>query len=306
MKETTYFGPQTKAIEISLPIKHWEKALRYIENREVNGLLITQELDDSHSYSLSFLSDIVQKEQITKLVIHAEYDDCEALYNFYQLTELSLGNSSKKKKSLALEHFPHLEKLSLTGAFAVSGVDTITLKSLSLAQIKDFPFQQLKNGIQTLYLRQVPLEFLSLQHVTTWRQIELIQEKNSTLEGLHTGRLEHLSIAFCPNLNNYDFLNQSMRLQTLELDHCRYIDTEKLTSQHSLEKLILSDCGKITSLQCLESMKKLKFFSCMGTEVLDGDLTPCLRLEYAAVDNKKNYNLKANQLPGICKKVDTN
>ena len=44
-------------------------------------------------------------------------------------------------------------------------------------------------------------------------------------------------------------------------------------------------------------MPKLKFFSFVDTNIDDGDLTPCMRLEYAGTLNKRHYNMKAEDLP---------
>ena len=44
-------------------------------------------------------------------------------------------------------------------------------------------------------------------------------------------------------------------------------------------------------------MPKLEFFSFVDTDVVDGDLTPCMRLDYAGTMNKRHYNIKAEDLP---------
>ena len=64
-----------------------------------------------------------------------------------------------------------------------------------------------------------------------------------------------------------------------------------------MKGLIISNCGDISSLDFIESMNNLKFLSFVDTNIIDGDLTPCLRLEYVGTIDKRHYNLRASELP---------
>ena len=54
---------------------------------------------------------------------------------------------------------------------------------------------------------------------------------------------------------------------------------------------------EIQSIALLGQLQKLKYFSWIGTNVLDGDLTPGLQLENAGKLHRRHSNLKSDQLP---------
>ena len=65
----------------------------------------------------------------------------------------------------------------------------------------------------------------------------------------------------------------------------------------NLESLVLIGSNVISNLSFLTKMKKLKTFI-FTMEIADGDLTPCLDLQYACcAKGRKYYNLKDDKLP---------
>ena len=54
---------------------------------------------------------------------------------------------------------------------------------------------------------------------------------------------------------------------------------------------------KISDIQFISKIKSLKRFR-FSVNILDGDLSPCLKLEEAtSMTNRKHYNLKDEELP---------
>ena len=49
----------------------------------------------------------------------------------------------------------------------------------------------------------------------------------------------------------------------------------------------------------IRKMKNLKFFSFVKTNIKDGDITPCLGLEYAGFDDKRHYSHRMKQVNRI-------
>ena len=87
-------------------------------------------------------------------------------------------------------------------------------------------------------------------------------------------------------------------LKALRIENCAKIkDFSVLEKLENLELLDLSGSNEIPSLSFIRKLKNLKVFV-FSVNVLDGDLTPCKDLSYAAcVRGRKHYNMKNRDLP---------
>lgn len=87
-------------------------------------------------------------------------------------------------------------------------------------------------------------------------------------------------------------------LKALRIENCAKIkDFSVLEKLENLELLDLSGSNEIPSLSFIRKLKNLKMFV-FSVNVLDGDLTPCKDLSYAAcVRGRKHYNMKDRDLP---------
>jgi len=80
-------------------------------------------------------------------------------------------------------------------------------------------------------------------------------------------------------------------LATLEFGHCPQItDHDHVSAIKSLKVLWFNHCGKVPSLRFLDALPDLEDFRFVGTEVLDGDLNPCLRIRSVGFFDKKSYS----------------
>ena len=88
------------------------------------------------------------------------------------------------------------------------------------------------------------------------------------------------------------------KLKVLRIENCSRIkDFSVLKELKSLELLELCGSNILPDLSFLNELSNLKTF-CFDMNVEDGDLSPCLRLYYAAcLKNKRHYNLKDFDLP---------
>ena len=74
--------------------------------------------------------------------------------------------------------------------------------------------------------------------------------------------------------------NNSQGLDDLELDRC--IDAELLPivgMLKNLRELSLNRCGTLPSIKFLHDLPKLERLAFVDTDVIDGDLSPLLRLQ---------------------------
>jgi hypothetical protein len=89
----------------------------------------------------------------------------------------------------------------------------------------------------------------------------------------------------------------SSNLQVLTLDYCRKLDDyEELLFCKNLRKIILGNCGDISSLNWLKELKNVEHFSFWGTKLIDGNISPCLGIDYVSFKNSKRYNYKMEEL----------
>lgn len=137
--------------------------------------------------------------------------------------------------------------------------------------------------------RSKTLDFLA--GYSALSSLELIRSSIESLEGV--GRLESLgslSLVYCRKLADIKLLTEANLLRELSIDNCKSIGNfDCLGEASSISKLKLSDCGKIESLSFISRMSRLAFLSFVGTNVLDGDLSPCLGLDYVGFDDKQHY-----------------
>lgn len=87
-------------------------------------------------------------------------------------------------------------------------------------------------------------------------------------------------------------------LKALRIQNCSQITNFSVLGElENLELLELSGNNSLPDLGFIKSLKKLKTFV-FNFNVLDGDLTPCINLEYVYSEkNRKHYNLKDTQFP---------
>lgn len=134
----------------------------------------------------------------------------------------------------------------------------------------------------------------------TLDSIVMVCSKNKTLDGIDRSKnMQCLYFYYNRNLHDISALQQvKSSLKALRIENCPNIeDFSVLGELENLELLELTGSNHIESLSFLNNMKNLRTFV-FDMNVMDGNLTPCLRLEYAAsLRNRKHYNLKDKDLP---------
>jgi len=131
------------------------------------------------------------------------------------------------------------------------------------------------------------------------RELSLLCCGLKSLDGLSRHpQLHTLHLSHCRALEDISALTEAAAsLRTLIIDSCpRIRDFSALRQLSGLEVLALDGSNTLPDLQFLNDMPHLHFFRCT-MDVADGDLTPCLRLPYAACRNRRHFNLRDEQLP---------
>lgn len=202
----------------------------------------------------------------------------EPLQSLPQLEELSIGDTAA---TLDLALFPMLRRLS------VSWHKNIFKNSQqsAVSSLHVWKYKSAKND-----LTEFP-EFPDL------KELELVQSSIRSLNGISQhSRLSRIELH---NLTKLETLGELHfpELIVFIADACKKIvDHEQLSTCASLEELKLHDCGVIKSLCFIDALKSLKSFRFMRTDVLDGDLSPLMRLDDVYFTEKRHFSHKTGDM----------
>lgn len=145
-------------------------------------------------------------------------------------------------------------------------------------------------------------DLAELANLTRLEDLDLIQTNIASLEGLQTLEdLRYLDIAYAAKLESLEALSwQGCGIRELSLMNAKKIASyQPIVSVELLRRLKLSRCAAMPDLHWTTGMQHLDFFSFVETDVLDGDLSPLLRLprlRYVGTMDKKRYNYKSEAL----------
>jgi hypothetical protein len=129
--------------------------------------------------------------------------------------------------------------------------------------------------------------------------LHMVQSNVESFDGVSTfAQLKRLELHYCLKLESDRGLGPlSGSLEWLHISQSRkFAFGDELLSLRGLKVLCLNDCGPIPSLSFLDNFPDLVDFRFVGTNILDGDLTPLLRhprLCNAGFLDKLHYNLKS-------------
>lgn len=204
--------------------------------------------------------------------------------------------SCKKLKRIGLSNFDKTESEIL--------MKMTWLEELEISNYKDrkldlIAINEMKN-LRKLSMQQIPIVSLThLSNLTNLEKLKLIKLGINDLNGIeYLRKLENLTINYCSKLKDISGISACTQLKKLEFNMCKKIEKyEKLSDLKNLKGLVINSCGEVSSLKFIKDMSGLKFLSFVDTNIIDGDLTPCLRLEYVGTQDRKHYNVKAKYLP---------
>jgi protein phosphatase 1 regulatory subunit 7 len=230
---------------------------------------------------LSFLLRFPTVEHLT--ILHADMLDISAIAALRDLKYLHLNGAPRQPVDLA--NFPLLRELQVEWWPGLRFVEALSsLRTLCLSHFKP------PSG-----------DLTALPEIPQLEDLGLVQSRKLVLSGIgRFSRLKKLAVSYLPALTDLSplsfFANGVM--ESLEFGNCPKIaNHDEVRVIRSLKRLAFNQCGKIPSLTFLNELTALESFSFVGTDIIDGNLTPCLRLKFAGFLNKRHYSHRREEFP---------
>ena len=184
---------------------------------------------------------------------------------------------------LNLGCFPHLEILSYKPAKNISGLENCQrLRRLKLSYYNP----------QSQDLSELPI----LQNLES---LEIIKTNIQTLSGIEKfNHITKFELYSAPKLVSCSaLLSLSNSLTNVSFQLCKKVeDFEALGKIKKLEKIMLTDSGKIGTLAFVKELPDLKFISFVGTNIVDGNISCCRKIDFVGFDDKRHYSHKMRDL----------
>jgi hypothetical protein len=140
-----------------------------------------------------------------------------------------------------------------------------------------------------------------LPQIPLLEDLDLVQASNLTISGIDRfPGLRRITVDYFPKLVDLSLLTTFADgpLEILEFGNCpKLARHDQVRAIRSLRRLAFNKCGEIPSLSFLEDLQALESFSFVGTNIVDGDLTPCQRLQFAGFLDKRNYSHRRSDFP---------
>ena len=250
--------------------------IQYYQDNKLDGFGISQ-YEGFEDQRLEFLKKFPRLEAL--VIPYANKFDISPLQSLKQLRFLSLSGSTQE---LDLGIFPRLEEIRIE-----------CHRKLTLP-----PPQS--SSLTAIYLRCYKPAIHDLEELSSYaklRRIELVQSSIRSLAGGERLRLlQHAEFSYLPKL---EIIAQVARtpVELLHFEVCRSIrDPESLATAPQLKILRYLNCGKLESIKFIAKIKTLEEFRFVKTKILDGDLSPLLRLKAVGFLPAKWYSHTPKQI----------
>jgi len=313
-------------LRIILPINETtiERAIAIIKERGLTKLSIVRNTSQAPAYSLKFLNDFTEAAKITSLELYAYFYDFDSIYRFENLEsldcfifndetlDLSRFQKLKTLTTTSLEPFMNLnnstiEELCVFGEFGSTVLNTkLDPKKLSqlhrlkclrlLHKVKDFSFEEVGvlDNLEKIVIKQCNIKNLNgIEKCTQVKDITLwyCSSLNDITAIKKLPNLLRLEIGPCPRIKDLDILTNNNVLRVLCIKSYKNVDAEIIKTLKELRFLYLDNCNPIPSIKFIDDLKNMLGLLILGTKIIDGDITPALKLKNVGITAMRHYNL---------------
>lgn len=266
-KDNFYFLDRETFKDIIPESTRIDEYVRYINNEKIKELTImTPYYTDDN---IDFILNCPNVEIVT--IVTSRVKSLEPLYSLPKLKELIL---SVYKYGADLEKMKKLKSVSLSSTKKILGLN----KCASLKNLYLYSYCPDEKDLSLL------------QDLKTLERITIVRGNITSLKGLPADNLKFIEMSYLPKLADISDVSLAQNCVELEFTNCPHIeDYTPIAEMNKLFWLRISRCAPIPNLSFIEKMSSLKNMSFVETNVIDGNLYPCERLDFAGFDNKRHY-----------------
>jgi len=247
-----------------------EECLDYLKAEKIESISINR----FHGYKIDNLDFLKKCAFIKKISISDKISDFSGIYNLKDLNRLLVSDN---KHAIDFSNFNNINEISIDWH---SNHKNLT-KCLKLEKLSIWHYKPKKKNIH------------ELPNIENLKELAITQSTIKTLDGIEKYKnLESLKVHYSSKLETISCIqNLSETLKTLWFEVSKKIkDKEQVVLLNNLNLLAYINCGEIPSIDFINKLKNLKDFRFVDTNVLDGDISPCLNLDYAGFLKKKHYS----------------
>ncbi len=258
------------------PMHTNEEYIEYINKKKIEKAIV-------YTKDVSFLTNCPSIKYLTVVVEYDEFD-FSPLYGMSQIKKVNYVNGTNTFHTIDYSKFKNLEELGLLVSKGIINFNKIeTLKNIVVTNFKGENYD-----LTDLFCSKNLIK------------LEMITCKTKSLEGIQQSeKIQCVYLSYMRSLTDISALAKVKdTLQNLAIECCPKInDFSVLAELKNLEYLSLEGKNILPNLDFIKKLPKLKLLV-ISMPIEDGDLTPCLKLEYASITpNKRHYNLKNEELP---------
>ena len=254
--------------------KRLDECLSYIRRHHMTSIGINSFLGYERS-DLDFLKDL--SDFVEGLTVPENHFDIPLINELHLLKYL--GFADNKVSRIDLSNFPKLSTLGCEISPRLLGLESC---------------EELKHLTVSSY-RPKRRNLSELPKLSSLEEINLFGTDIIALDGIQKfSNVRCVSIFKARQLENIDALGHlANSINQIEFDQCKKISSYVILEQlQNLTRLIVVNSADILSLDFVRHLPDLKFLSFVGTKIRDGDLSPCIGVDYVGFDDKDHYNMR--------------
>lgn len=207
-----------------------------------------------------------------------------------ELTELVYVSIADNKQAIDFSIFPKLEEIRVEWHRKMLIPEK--LKKLKILSLRRY--------------NPKSKDLSELAYISSLEDLAIVQSPIITINGIHRfRRLKRIQLSYLSKLKSLSAIKELSNgwLEILDCDKCRKIDDHDVVRHlHTLKILKFNDCGEIPSISFLNQMKSIHEFRFVNTNILNGDLHPCIKLKEVGFLKKAHYSHTPEQINDAIKK----
>ncbi len=270
-----YIYEKDGVISIEITPLNIQEAVAYIKLEKIKSIFFENSFKNEFQ-NFNFLSEL----DVSELSVINDSVDFEKFPVQNNIKKIFITNFKGK---VLLSKFPLLQEATLDWN------NKIYFNNFSLSKLVLWKFNSKSKSLQ---------ELLGLENL---RELQINQTSITSCLGVEKlEKLESIEIFYATKLKSISDISNLKKLNFLLIDTAKKIeDHTSIKSCGSIETLAFNSCGCIESLDFIKHMTYLKEFRFVDTTIVDGNLSPCLKLLKVSFNDKRHYSHKLKEMKGL-------